>query len=279
MKLLTRIITLISAVLITAAAWSCDNKKPASDSVTSNSVTTSAEKTTSGATEGTTVTAAAKAAQTTDSTTVSVTDSSVTDTADTTAVQTTETATATTAAADKKADEAPKTGFDTCFDAARAYYDAYLRGDPNAVYDMFCKEEIEGLHAYFDTEQPEMLEGKNAQVMFKRSKVISAVNDSIKRIHSIMTEKSNVPPEQWTTTLTEQTLKPTGENELKDFNKKLGTSFTNASDCGYVYYNDGSEEHSFLGNGCGFVELNGRWYLSYSTVMNAELLTYMDIFR
>ena len=275
MKLFSHILSFSSAILLSFAAWSCNDKKPAADSVTKENVTSSAPVSSSETTKATEVTTAAETAETTVSTTVSETVSS-SSSAETTAVQTSET---TTAAAENKTDEVPEKGFATCIDAARAYYDAYLRGDPYAVYNMFCEEEIEGYHAYLDTEQSSMLDGKNAQVMFKRSKVISAINDSINRIHSIMAEKSDVPPAQWTASIAEQTLKPTGENELKDFNKKLGTSFTNASDCGYVYYKDGNEEHDFLGNGCGFVELDGRWYLSYSTVMYAELLTYMDIFR
>ena len=275
MKLSTRIITVFAAFSAVAAAWGCEKKntdgsKSAAETVTSST----AEVTTVTATEGktTAVTGAATSAVTTVETTVSTSVTETASSAETTTV-------VTTAKAEQNNTEAPKKGFDTCIDAAKAYYDAYLRGDPNAVYDMFCEDEIEGYHAYLDTEQSDLLEGKNAQVMFKRSKVISAINDSIQRIHSIMSEKSDVPPGQWTTSIAEQTLRPTGENELKDFNKQLGTHFTNASGCGYVYYKDGNEEHDFLGNSCGFVELDGRWYLSYSTVMHAELLTYMDIYR
>ncbi|MBR5682850.1 MAG: hypothetical protein IKW96_06180 [Ruminococcus sp.] len=276
MKLLTRIITVFAVLSAVTAAWGCEKKQSeggrsdvsatASSTAAISSVSTEENKaaTTSAVS---TEPAAVTSAETTVSTTA----------AETTAAA--ETTTVTTVTTEQKETEAPKKGFDTCIDAARAYYDAYLRGDPNAVYDMFCEDEIEGYHAYLDTEQSDLLEGKNAQVMFKRSKVISAINDSIKRIHSIMSEKSSVPPEQWTTSVAEQTLKATGENELKDFNKQLGTHFTNASGCGYVYYKDGNEEHDFLGNSCGFVELDGRWYLSYSTVMHAELLTYMDIYR
>lgn len=259
MKLLPRIITVFAALTAAAAAWGCEKKntdgsKSAAETVTSStaeatSVTTAAEKTTA---------ATGSAAS---------------------AVTTAETAAVTNVTTEQKTEEAPEKGFGTCIDAARAYYDAYLHGNADAVYDMFCEDEIEGYHAYLDTEQSDLLEGKNAQVMFKRSKVISAINESIKRIHSIMSEKSDVPPEQWTTSIAEQALKATGETELKDFNKQLGTHFTNASGCGYVYYKDGNEEHDFLGNSCGFVELDGRWYLSYSTVMYAELLTYMDIYK
>ena len=269
MKLFFRITAVFTAALLSAAAWSCDNKgsgEPGTVSETSASYETEAASNTE-TTASLTSTLSAAAATSTE-----------TSSAAETTVTVTETTTAVTTAAPKTTEE-PKKGFDTCIDAARAYYNAYLHSDPEAVYNMFCPEEIEGYHAYLDTSKSELLEGKNAQVMFKRSKVIAAINESIKRIHSIMSDKSDVPPENWTTTIDEQLLKPTDENGLNDFNKQLGTSFTSASGCGYVYYSDGNEEHVFLGNSCGFVELNGRWYLSYTTVMNCELITYMDIFR
>ena len=93
-----------------------------------------------------------------------------------------------------------------------------------------------------------------------------------------MKEKSDVAPDKWTVSLAEDLLRTTGDNELADFNKTLNTEFTAAADCGYVYYKDGNDDHSFIGNGCAFVELDGRWYLSYTTIMNAELITYLDIF-
>ena len=269
MKLLTRIITVFAVFSAAAAAWGCEKKNTDGSKSAAQTVTSStAEVTSVTATEAkTSVTAAASTAET------------VTDAETTVSTSAAETTAVTTVTTEPQTAEAPKKGFDTCIDAARAYYSAYLHGDANAVYDMFCEDEIEGYHAYLDTEQSDLLEGKNAQVMFKRSMVISAINESIKRIHSIMSEKSDVPPDQWTTSIAEQALKATGETELKDFNKQLGTHFTNASGCGYVYYKDGNEEHDFLGNSCGFVELDGRWYLSYSTVMYAELLTYMDIYK
>ena len=270
MKLLPRIITVFAALTAAAAAWGCEKKNTDGNKSTAETVTSSTAEVTS------VTTAEGKTTDVTGSSTSAVTTAETT--ASTTAAETS-TAAVTTVTTEQKTEEAPKKGFDTCIDAARAYYDAYLHGDASAVYDMFCEDEIEGYHAYLDTEQSDLLEGKNAQVMFKRSKVISAINESIKRIHSIMSEKSGVPPEQWTTSVAEQALKATGETELKDFNKQLGTHFTNASGCGYVYYKDGNEEHDFLGNSCGFVELDGRWYLSYSTVMYAELLTYMDIYK
>ena len=267
MNISSRIIAAVTAVILSAAAYGCNNK-------TNTSSSSSSETTTAASTDEAVTT----------SETESSTDSgaSTTTAAGTTSGMTSETTT--TTAANEKPTEKPaetttaevKTGFGSSFDAAKAYYNAYLTNNADAVYDMFCPEEIEAYHAYIGT--TDLLDGKNPQVAFKRSTVIEAIKQSMAAIRSIMAEKSDVPPEKWTTSLVEDTLRPTGENELKDFNNTLGTEFTSGSDCGYVYYRDGNGEHDFIGNGCAFVELNGRWYLSYSSVMNAELITYMDIY-
>ena len=264
---ISKIIAAAAVCAISASMWSCGDKKKTDSSDKNETSTSSSAETTTDVTttsEKETTTASDKTTETTVSST------------ETSAAQTTTTAAATEKPkeAEKKAEEAPQKGFSSSFEAAKAYYNAYLTNNADAVYDMFCKEEIEAYHAYIGT--TDLLDGKNPQVVFKRSAVIDAIKQSMGNIRRIMAEKSDVPPEKWTTSLAEDTLKATGENELKDFNKTLSTEFTAGSDCGLVYYKDGNEEHDFVGNGCAFVELDGRWYLSYSSVMRSELITYMD---
>ncbi len=262
MKPILRITAAVTAIILSAAAFGCDNKKSSDDTSAKESTSASQEDTTDDSETATKITS------TTASDSGTSTTSSSTSTTTTTAA-TTEKVQPTTA-------PAPEKGFESSYEAAKAYYNAYLTGNADAVYDMFCQEEIEGYHAYLNT--TELLEGKNPQVVFKRSAVIDAINQSIGAIHGIMAEKSDLPHEKWVVSLTEESLKPVGENELKDFNKTLNTSFPEAADCDHIYYKDGNEEHSFIGNACAFVQFDGRWYLSYSTVMNAELITYMNIF-
>lgn len=259
MKSINRFIAAVSAAALSAAMWSCNDKK----SSVSSSEADPSDVTTAIAADVTEVSASVTTSDTTAKTTV--------------------TETTTTAAesdkpkeTEKKPDEAPKKGFDNSFEAAKAFYGAYLTANAEAVYDMFCSEEIEGYHAYIST--TDLLEGQNPQVVFKRSNVIGAIQSSMKNIRDIMAEKSDTPADKWSTSLNEELLKPIGENELNDFNKTIGTKFTGGCDCGIIYYQDGDPNHDFIGNGCAFVELDGRWYLSYTTVLNAELITYMDIF-
>ncbi len=272
MKLTKRAWAVILAAVLSSALWSCDNKKSSESGAaeeSSSAITETTSETTSPSQESTeAATAASSAAAATETTTF------------TTSAETTTSAAETTAPAATEAPQAPtkavKKGYDSSFEAAKAYYNAYLTGNADAVYDMLCEEEIEAYHSYLRS--TDLLEGKNPQVVFKRSNVISAIKQSIQAIHDIMKEKSDVAPDKWTVSLTEDLLRTTGDNELADFNKTLNTEFTAAADCGYVYYKDGNDDHSFIGNGCVFVELDGRWYLSYTTIMNAELITYLDIF-
>lgn len=260
----------LGAVVLAASSWSCSGRKNDSpdSSISQAETAASTEAAATTDTEKQTVTTEADTEPATEA--PSAEEGSGTTTAAETTVQTTATEAA------NKPTRASVKGYDNSYEAAKAYYNAYLKGDADAVYDMLCTEEIEAYHAYLRS--TDLLDGKNPQVVFKRSNVINAIKQSIQAIHDIMKEKSDVPPEKWTVSLTEDLLRQTGENELKDFNKVLSTDFTAASDCGYVYYKDGNDDHSFIGNGCAFVELDGRWYLSYSTIMNAELITYLDIF-
>ena len=268
MKISSSIMAAAAAVILSAAAAGCSSKTGTSVSAPEPSAASSETDT----------------AATTEQISGESTSTNVSTTVTTTAERTSETTASTTVTSAEKATEKPaeattaeaaKKGCESSFEAAKAYYNAYLTNNADAVYDLFCQEEIEAYEAYIGT--TDLLEGRNPQAVFKRSAVIDAIKQSMGAIRGIMAEKSDVPPEKWTTSLAEQTLKPTGENELKDFNKTLGTEFTAGSGCGYVYYKDGNEEHDFIGNGCAFVELDGRWYLSFSSVLKSELITYMDI--
>lgn len=265
MNISSRIMAAAAAVILSAAAYGCSGK-------TSSSAPSSSEATTASSSDEAVTTTDIKTSTDSSSTTTAVTTTS--GKADGTATTTTTSAEKPTEKATEPTKAESKKGFSSSFEAAKAYYNAYLTNNADAVYDMFCQEEIEAYHAYIGT--TDLLDGKNPQVVFKRSAVIDAIKQSMGNIRRIMAEKSDVPPEKWTTSLAEDNLRPNGENELKDFNKTLSTEFTAGSDCGLVYYKDGNDEHNFVGNGCAFVELDGRWYLSYSSVMRSELITYMD---
>lgn len=261
MNIICRIAGITAALTLCASVWSCSDKKTSSPDSALQAVTDPEETT------------ASTEAPSGEVSTVSEENASSEPVTTSAAAEETSAAAATTA---QKEPEAPKKGMGSSFEAAQAYYNAYISGNADAVYELFCEEEIEGYNVYLGT--TDLLEGKNAQVVFKRSNVINAIKESISFIHGIMAENSDVPPEKWSVSLTDGTLTPIDPDELKTFNDTLRTAFTSADDCGRVFYMDGDPDHDFVGNGCAFVELDGRWYLSYTTVMNAELITYMDIY-
>ena len=167
-------------------------------------------------------------------------------------------------------------GYASAQEAAQNYYNAYLTNNYEALYNMFSEDEIKAYHTYVDSAG--LIGEEKADKAFGKGNVIKAIKGSIANIRSIMAEKSDKPAEQWAVTFKDEDLKAASPEELAQYNQTLGTSFTNAMNCDYVYYTDGDDRNSFVGNACSLVENNGRWYLSYSTLMSAELITFLDIF-
>lgn len=160
-----------------------------------------------------------------------------------------------------------------CIDAAREFYQAYLDHDAEKVYSMFDKTEIDG---YNEKIAPE-LGGASAKEMFRRAAVIRAIEASMDNIGQIMDYYAADKDDKWSFKLDEDDLDDIDEEELKEFNKSLGTSYTRACACRYMFYNDDTNGASFTGNSSAFVELDGKWYLSYSSVMGTDLLNFIEV--
>ena len=115
-------------------------------------------------------------------------------------------------------------------------------------------------------------------VVDSKGNVMKAIKASIANIRQLMAENGGKPAEEWGVSLKEEDLSAFSAEEMSIFNNKLGTSFTSGYDCNFVYYTDGDDNHSFLGNDCALVEKDGRWYISYSTALSSELITFLDIY-
>ena len=172
-----------------------------------------------------------------------------------------------------EADKYEHTNSSDCIEAARAFYQAYLDHDAEKVYSMFEKTEIDG---YNDKIAPE-LGGVSAKEMFRRAAVIRAIEASMDNIGQIMDYYADGKSDEWSFKLDEDDLDDVDEEELKEFNKSLGTSYTRACACRYMFYNDDTNGASFTGNSSAFVELDGKWYLSYSSVMGTDLLNFIEV--
>lgn len=256
-------ISLTAVCILAAVLTACGGKKVGS---------TSSEPTES---VSVTATAAATTAKTTVVSSLTTTKKK-TETSVSTSTEAVTEAAAETTVAETTAAPAPTNGYASAAEAAQTYYHAYLSDNYELVYDMFSQEEIDGYHRFVD--RTGMLGDETAEKAFRKAEVVKAIKLSMANIRDVMTANSQLPPEQWTVTFKPDDLKASTVDELSNFNVTLGTGFSTAMDCAHVYYTDGQDEHKFVGNGCAFVEKDGKWYLSYSTYMNSELLTYMDIF-
>ncbi len=166
-------------------------------------------------------------------------------------------------------------GYSDAYELAQAYYDAYISHDAEAVYEMFGKDEID---AYTDLiDGNENLNGKSAAEVFRRAAVIRAIGSSMDNIADIMDHYADSYDDEWTVMLSEDSLTDVSEEDLKDFNEELGTDYTSAKECPYVFYTDLTNDESFSGNSSAFVEKDGKWYLSYSNAMGADLLNYLEL--
>lgn len=160
-----------------------------------------------------------------------------------------------------------------CLEAAQAFYQAYLDGDAEKVYSMFDKAEIDG---YNELIAPE-LGGASAKEVFRRAAVIRAIEASMDNISQIMDYYADSENDVWSFSVRGSDLEKVSEEELEEFNESLGTSYTSAYTCQYMFYNDDTNNKSFTGNSASFVESGGVWYLSYSSAMGSDLLNFIDV--
>lgn len=156
-------------------------------------------------------------------------------------------------------------------DIARDFYDAYITHDAEAVYAMFSKEETE---AFFKVIEPS-LDGKAANEVFKKSVVIKAISDSMDAVKDIMASYADTDADKWSVLISEENIRDISEEDLAGFNDDYGTSFTSAVQCRYMYYQDDSNGQAFTGNVSSFLEKDGKWYLSFSQLVQSDLYKYI----
>lgn len=164
-------------------------------------------------------------------------------------------------------------GYPDSMSAARAYYNAYIDHDAEAVYSMFNREEIEGFYKVMEP----ALEGKSAEEVFRKAAVIRATESSMDNIKSIMDGYAVSANDTWSVLLLDKDLKEVSKEKLDEFNTSLGTSYTSGAECSYVFYVNDKNEESFTGNSSAFMEKDGKWYLSFSNAMGTDLLNYIEL--
>lgn len=156
-------------------------------------------------------------------------------------------------------------------DIARDFYKAYINKDAAAVYDMFSKEEME---AYYKVIAP-TLDGKAPNEVFKRSVVEKAISDSMKAVGDIMQSYADTENDKWSVLISEENIRDISQDDLDGFNKDYGTSFKSAVQCRYMFYQDDTNGQAFTGNTASFLEKDGKWYLSFSQLIQSDLYQYI----
>lgn len=252
-------VLMLSVLLAYSGTVSCSSKKSESSSKESSS---------SAAVETTSVevqpseTGTTAAAQTT---TAPVTKQIVTTTAASQPV--------TESASVEKATKASESGYTDSLTIASDFYQAYLDHDPEKVYKMFNPEEIE----CYKKLMADQLEGKSSDEVFSKEAVTKAIDDSMFMIEEIMAEYSDSETDRWTADITEEILDKATEEELSAFNEELGTSYTSGVIINYMYYVNADNGEPFVGNSSAFLEKNGQWYVSFSSLMQSELIDQIEV--
>ncbi|NLT08299.1 MAG: hypothetical protein GXY08_02195 [Ruminococcus sp.] len=248
-----RLAAIIAAAVMSASLAACGGKKSSGDS-SSGGETSTADVT-------------AQTEETSAEVTTSEKETTVTTTAEKTSETTTE---GTTKPADEKNDEG---GYADSTALAQDFYKAYLGHNAEAVYAMFDPEEMEK----YSTMIKDELDGKDPAVLFSKKAIVDAIDKSMTSVGEIMDAYSDSGQDTWTVEVTADDLEAVEQDQLDDFNADLGTSYSEAKVINYVFYKDDSNGQSFTGNASAFLKKNGKWYLSYSSLMQSELINHLDL--
>lgn len=179
----------------------------------------------------------------------------------------------TAAATEKNTEKVPDSGYTDSLTLAKDFYQAYLDHEPEKVYNMFNQQEIE----CYKKLMTEELDGKSPDEVFSKDALIKAIDDSMSMIEEIMAEYSNSENDRWNVDITEELFEEAGEEELTGFNKELGTDYTAGLIINYMYYVNDANGEVFVGNSSAFLEKNGQWYVSFSSLMQSELINQIEV--
>lgn len=169
--------------------------------------------------------------------------------------------------------DAPGSGYTDSFALASDFYQAYLDHDPEKVYKMFNEQEIE----CYKTLMADELDGKSPDEVFSKDALVRAIDDSMVMIEEIMAEYSDSENDRWTADVSEQLFTEVTEEELAAFNEELGTDYTGGTIIAYMYYVNADNGEPFVGNSSAYLEKNGQWYVSFSSLMQSELIDQLDL--
>ncbi|MCR5730994.1 MAG: hypothetical protein K6G20_11655 [Ruminococcus sp.] len=264
----SRHIAFVTALIMTLSAVSCGSKSSDKSDVSSTSSSevntdiTKEETSTENSTEIASESTSAAPSQTTIVTTKS-------------AASVTTTVAVTTAPNNEKKPQpvADDTGYKDKLAIAQEFYKSYLSHDAEKVYSMFNIDEINGYYILMKNE----LDGKKPEEVFSKAVIVAAIDRSMKAIDEIREAYADSKDDKWSVDITNDDMSDIDQLTLEDYNSELGTKYTSGVVLNYIFYHDTNNNESFTGNSSAFVERDGKWYLSFSSLMQSELLNYIDL--
>ncbi|MCM1314167.1 MAG: hypothetical protein NC040_01895 [Muribaculaceae bacterium] len=159
-----------------------------------------------------------------------------------------------------------------------AYHQAYIDGNADAVYVLFCPDEITAFDSYMKEYLKNNL-GESETViedMFSKENIMSAINGSIDNIHDIMDNYNQTASDPWSISIAENTIEHYSADELAQINANLGMNITDGYMCEIPFYKNDINEETFVAEPASVFEINGNWYISYSVACD-RLVEFMDI--
>lgn len=159
-----------------------------------------------------------------------------------------------------------------------AYHNAYINSDVNTVYSLFSTIEITAFERYMKNYLKENLgeDDKVIDSIFKRENVLSAIDKSVKNIHSIMESYSTSAKDVWSMNIDETTVEHYTAEELAEINEKLGINATDGYLCEIPFYTNSTNQEVFVAEPSAVLLINGEWCISYSVAFD-RLIEFMDI--
>lgn len=167
----------------------------------------------------------------------------------------------------------PGSGYTDSLTLATDFYQAYLDHEPEKVYKMFDPEEIECYKKLIAEE----LDGKSPDEVFSEDAVIKAIDGSMYMIEEIMAEFSDSENDRWSVDITEELLTTAEGDAISVFNEELGTNYKKGTVLQYMYYVNEDNGELFMGNSSAYLEKNGQWYVSFSSLMQSELIDQLEV--
>ena len=156
----------------------------------------------------------------------------------------------------------PGSGYTDSLTLATDFYQAYLDHKPERVYKKLIAEE---------------LDGKSPDEVFSEDAVIKAIDDSMYMIEEIMAEFSDSENDRWSVDITEELLTTAEGDAISVFNEELGTNYKKGTVLQYMYYVNEDNGELFMGNSSAYLEKNGQWYVSFSSLMQSELIDQLEV--